>query len=119
MRENLKDILANLHTPINEATLMLYLQGKLDPAQRHEIEKQLLDSEFDEDALEGLQEMQDKEQIPYIVEKLNRDLRKKTGRRKQRRERMRIKDQPWLYISILILFLLIVLAFMVILRLRG
>jgi hypothetical protein len=119
MQGNLKDILSNLNTPIDEETLMLYIQGKLSPEKTHELERQLLDSEFGDDALEGLQEMRDKDQIPFIVEKLNRDLRKKTEKKKKRREKMRIKDQPWLYISILILFLLIVLAFVVIMRLRG
>ncbi len=116
MSENYKDILSNLSTDIDQQTLLLYLQGKLSAESKHEVEKQLLRHEFDEDAIDGLQEFKDKEQLHYMVEMLNRDLKKKTEKKKQRREKMKIKDQPWLYISILILILLVVLCYIVITR---
>src|SRR6185436_13418451 len=108
MPENLKDILSNLSTEIDQETLLLYLQGKLSEEKKHAVEKQLLKDEFNEDAADGLQEFRDKEQLQYMVEMLNRDLRKKTSLKKQRREKMRFKDTPWLWISILILIILIV-----------
>ncbi len=117
MLENYKNILSNLSTDIDQETLLLYLQGKLSEDKKHEVEKQLLLNEFDEDAIDGLQEIKDKEQLQYMVEMLNRDLKKKTAKKKQRREKMKIKDQPWLYVSILILILLIVLCYIVIRRL--
>ena len=117
MPENLKDILSNLSTEVDQETLLLYLQGKLSEEKKHEVEKKLSQHEFDDDALEGLQQIKDKQQIQYMVEMLNRDLKKKTAKKKLRREKMRIKDQPWLYISILILILLIALAYIVIHRL--
>jgi predicted anti-sigma-YlaC factor YlaD len=116
MSENYKDILSNLSTDVDQETLLLYLQGKLTEEKKHEVEKQLLQHEFDEDAVEGLEEFKDKEQLQYMVEMLNRDLRKKTEKKKQRREKMKIKDQPWLYISILIVILLVVIAYIVINR---
>jgi hypothetical protein len=119
MSENLKDILSNLSTDIDQETLLLYLQGKLPDEKKHEVEKQLLQNEFDEDAVDGLQEIKDKEQLLYMVEMLNRDLKKKTAKKKQRREKMKIKDQPWIYISILILILLIVLSYIVIRRMLS
>ena len=96
---------------------MLYLQNKLSAEKRHEVEKKMLDSKFEDDAIEGLQNVKDKEQISYLVEALNRDLKKKLEKKKKFRERMKIKDQPWLYISLLILLLLIVISFIVIRRL--
>ena len=116
MPENYKDILSNLSTDVDQETLLLYLQGKLSEEKKHEIEKKLIQNEFDDDALEGLQEIKDKQQIQYMVEMLNRDLKKKTAKKKQRRDKMKIKDQPWLYISILILILLIALSYIVIHR---
>lgn len=116
MEDKFKDILSNLSTGIDQETLLLYLQGKLSEEKKHAIEKQLLKNEFDEDAVDGLQEFRDKEQLQYMVEMLNRDLRKKTSEKKKRREKMRIKDQPWLWMSVLILILLIVLAYFVIQR---
>lgn len=119
MTENYKDILSNLSTDVDQETLLLYLQGKLSEDKKHEVEKQLLQHEFDNDAADGLQEFRDKEQLQYMVEMLNRDLKKKTGKKKQRREKMKIKDQPWIYISILILIILIVLSYLVIRRLLN
>ena len=114
MSSNYKDILSNLSTDVDQETLLLYLQNKLPEDKKHEVEKQLLQNEFTDDAIEGLQDFKDKEQLRFMVEMLNRDLKKKTEKKKQQREKMKIKDQPWLYISIVILFLLIVLAFIVI-----
>ena len=74
----------------------------------------MLENEFAEDAVEGLQAIKDKQHIDYMVEMLNRDLKKKLARKKQRREKMRIKDQPWLYVSLVIVILLIVIAYIVI-----
>ncbi len=116
MSDNLKDILSNLSPEVDQETLMLYLQGKLSAEKKHEVEKLMLQDDFEDDALEGLQDIKDKEQLQYMVEMLNRDLKKKTEKKKKRREDMKIKDQPWLYISILILLLLIVLCYIVIKR---
>ncbi len=119
MPENYKDILSHLSTDVDQETLLLYLQGKLSEKEKHEVEKQLLQNNFDDEAMEGLQEIKDKQQIQYMVEMLNRDLKKKTAKKKLRREKMRIKDQPWLYISILILILLIVLSYIFIHRMLN
>ena len=119
MSENFKDILSNLSTEVDQETLLLYLQGRLSEEKKNEVEKKLIQNEFDDDALEGLQEIKDKQQIQYMVEMLNRDLKKKTAKKKLRREKMRIKDQPWLYISILILIILIALSYIVIRRLLN
>lgn len=114
MSTNLKDILSNLSTEIDQETLLLYLQDKLSKEKRHEVEKRLLENEFAGDALEGLQNFRDKKQIALMVEMLNRDLKKKTQKKRLRRDKLRLRDQPWLYISILILLLLIVLSYMII-----
>jgi asparagine synthetase B (glutamine-hydrolysing) len=114
MSDNLKDILSHLSTDIDQETLLLYLQDKLSEEKKHEVEKKLLDNEFANDAMEGLQEIKDKQQVAYMVEMLNRDLKKKTEKKKQRRKKMELNHQPWLYISILILLLLIILSYVVI-----
>lgn len=116
MSQNYKDILSHLSSEVDQETLLLYLQGKLSEEKKHEVEKKFLQNEFDDEALEGLQEIKDKEQINYMVEMLNRDLKKKTEKKKRIREKMKIKDQPWLYIAILILMLLIILSYVAIRR---
>ena len=116
MSENLKDILSHLSSEIDQETLLLYLQNKLSAEKKHEIEKKLLENEFANDAIEGLQEIKNKQQVAHIVEMLNRDLKNKLEKKKKRREKMRLKDQPWLYIVILIFILLIIISYIVIQR---
>ncbi|MBL7730448.1 MAG: hypothetical protein JNM88_04655 [Chitinophagaceae bacterium] len=114
MPENLKDILSNLNTEIDQETLLQYLQGQLPADKKHEVEKQLLLDPFADDAAEGLEEFEDKGKLQYMVEMLNRDLKKTTEKKKKRREKMRFKDQPWLYFSVLILIFLIVICYIAI-----
>jgi hypothetical protein len=113
MAENLKDILSHLSTDIDQETLLQYLNGSLTEEKKHEVEKLLLENEFANDAMEGLQEIKNKQDIQYVVEMLNRDLKKRTQKKKQRRDKMQLKYQPWILISILILLLLIVLSYFV------
>src|SRR5688572_15203268 len=118
MSTNLKDILSHLSTDIDQETLLMYLQDKLSEEKKHELEKKLLDNEFAGDALEGLQAMRDKQQISFMVEMLNRDLKKKTEKKRKRREKMQLKDQTWLYISVIIVILLIIISYVVVHRMK-
>jgi signal recognition particle GTPase len=117
MTENLKNILSNLSTEVDQETLIKYLQGNLSEEQKHEIEKKMLATNFDDDALEGLQQIKNKENISSLVEQLNRDLQKKLIKKKRQREKLRFKDQPWLYFAIIIILLLLVVSYFVIQRL--
>ena len=67
----------------------------------------------------SLRQIQDKKQIAYMVEMLNRDLKKKTDKRKKRREKLKLPDQSQLYITILILLILVVFCFLIIYKMRG
>jgi hypothetical protein len=116
MQDNLKDILSHLTTDIDQETLLLYLQDKLPDAKKHEVEKTLSSNEFASDAMDGLQQFGDRKQIAHMVEMLNRDLKKKVAKKIQRREKMKLKDQTWLYLAIFIFIMLIVLSYMIIQR---
>jgi hypothetical protein len=118
MQDDLKNILSNLNTDIDQETLLLYLQNKLTEEQKHEVEKALADNEFADDAMEGLNQIKDKQQITYMVEMLNRDLKKKTEKKKQRRKKLDLKDQSLTYVAAFILILLIVLSYFIIHRMQ-
>lgn len=119
MSANYKDILSHLSKEVDQETLLLYLQGKLSEEKKHDVEKLLIQDEFNDDALDGLQEFKDKEQLQFMVEMLNRELKKKTEKKKNMREKMKIKDQPWLYISLLIIIILIAISYIVIHRMLN
>jgi hypothetical protein len=116
MSDKLKDILSHLSSEIDQETLLKYLEGRLSHDQRHDVEKKMMASNFNDDAMDGLQEIKNKEKISSLVEQLNHDLHKKLEKKKKKREKLRFKDQPWLYIAIIMILLLIVLSFIVINR---
>ncbi|MET0634593.1 MAG: hypothetical protein ABWZ25_01115 [Chitinophagaceae bacterium] len=118
MDNKLKDILSNLHPDIDQETLLLYLQDKLEGEQKHAVEQQLAANDFESDALDGLKELQDKKKINSIVEQLNRDLKRRTEKKKKRRDKLKLPDQGWLVISALILLMLIVFSYFIIHRMR-
>jgi len=114
MTGNLKDILSNLSPDIDQETLLQYLQNKLPAEKKHAVEKNLLENEFAEEALEGLRQFGDNQQIDSLVEQLNADLRRKLEKKKKFRSRLRLKEQPWLYVAVLIILMLIVIAYMLV-----
>ena len=116
MPGNLKDILSHFSSEVDQETLLKYLNGQLTEEQKHEVEKKMLTTDFTEDAMDGLQEIRNKAKITSLVEQLNRDLHKKLDKKKERREKLRFKDQPWLYIAIVVILLLIVLSYVIIHR---
>lgn len=118
MNENLKDILSNLHSEVDQETLLRYLQGHLTAEEQHEVEKNLLDDCFEAEAVEGLQAIENKSQIAHLVDQLNRDLKKKTSRKKSRYIRRDVKVEPWLLLTIVLILFLAILAFIVIYHLK-
>jgi hypothetical protein len=114
MSEDLKDILSNLNPDIDQGTLLRYLQGKLSAEEQHQVEKQMMDSDFEADAMEGLHEVQDKKKISLLIEQLNSDLKKKTEKKKRFRKRLELKLDPWVIIAIVIILLLAVISYIVI-----
>ena len=113
MQENLKDILSHLSTDVDQETLLLYLQGKLTPEKQHELEKQMMENEFASDALEGLQQFEDKKRLSSLAAQLNKELQKKTARKSTRKIR-KIQAEPWLIITLVIILLLIVFSYLII-----
>ncbi|MDQ3846739.1 MAG: hypothetical protein M3342_22415, partial [Bacteroidota bacterium] len=72
------------------------------------------DNDFTSDAVEGLQQFKDQSRIQFVVEQLNRSLKKKTASRKVYKEKWQVKTEPWLLIGIVIILILIVLSYVII-----
>ncbi|MFZ1306176.1 MAG: hypothetical protein WAT20_02245 [Ferruginibacter sp.] len=114
MSDNLKDILSNLNKDIEQDKLLDYLNKNLSAAEAHEVEKQMADDEFMNDAMEGLENFKNKKDLSLIVQQLNSELKKQTEKKKAKKEKRKLKDQPWLYITIVTLLILIIVAYIVI-----
>lgn len=114
MSDDLKDILSNLNKDIEQDKLLDYLNKKLSAADAHEVEKQMADDAFMNDAVEGLEHFKNKKDLSALVDQLNKDLKKQTAKKKARKEKRRLKDQPWLYITLVVLLMLVIISFVLI-----
>ena len=114
MNKDLINILSGSNKDIDNQKLMDYIAGKLSAAEAHEVEKQLLESDFSGDAAEGLSMMNDKSRINRLVYELNKNLKQQLEEKKKRKLKRTIKNQPLWLMTLLIFLLLIVLCYLVI-----
>jgi anti-sigma factor RsiW len=117
MSDDLLNILSNSNKDIDNQKLMDYLSGKLSQQERHELEKEMAANEMTSDAVEGLTSMTSHQKIQSYVDQLNKDLHKQLEQKKAKRQRRKIKDEPYIYLAIILVLLLIIIAYMVIQRL--
>ena len=113
MNENLKDILSNLNPEVDQEKLLQYLQGKLSAQEQHQLEKQMMDNDFESDAFEGLQKFQSKKNLAALVDQLNADLKKRTEKKKRFKEKMKLNLDSNLIVAIIIILLLIILSYFI------
>jgi ABC-type bacteriocin/lantibiotic exporter with double-glycine peptidase domain len=114
MDDKLLNILSNSNKDIDNQKLMDYLSGKLSADEKHEVEEQMADSDFMNDAVEGLEDVKNKKELSFFIEQLNSDLHKQLEKKKKRKLKHVLKDQPWLYLAIILLLLLSIISFIVI-----
>ena len=84
MNDGLKDILSNLNKDIEQEKLLQYLNQHMSEQEIHAFEKQMNDDEFMNDAVEGLQSLQNKNELPVYIQQLNADLKKQLEKKKIR-----------------------------------
>lgn len=102
------DILKN-DEPLNEQELLKYIEGNPSEQERFAIEKQMTDSAFVNDAIEGLKQFEHPNQLQALKDQLNKQLKKEINKKGKRKKIRKIQDQQWLVVAILsILFLCIV-----------
>lgn len=113
MKNNLINILANSNKELDNQLLMDYVSGKLSHADQHAVEEWLEDNEFAADALEGLQEFGNKDQLQEYVRQLNLELKAFLLQKKQKREKRVWKDQPWTYTAIIFILFLAIITYVI------
>ncbi len=114
MKNELINILPNSNKDIDNQKLMDYLSNKMSAEEKHEIEKLMVDSALVNDAVEGLQQFENKQSISAFAAQLNADLHKHLNKKKQRRQKLKLKENPWLYITVILILTLLVIGFIVI-----
>jgi hypothetical protein len=114
MSDDLKNILNNSNKDIDNQKLMDYLSRQLSKQDSHDLEKMMAEDEFMNDAVEGLEQFSNVKKLPLSVEQLNRELQKQIAKKKNRKEKRTIKDQPWVYFTIILLLILTVICYVII-----
>ncbi|MEO7047804.1 MAG: hypothetical protein ABI091_21075 [Ferruginibacter sp.] len=117
MNNNLKNILSSLNKDTEQNKLLEYLSEKLTPEERHAVESNMNDDEFMSDAMDGLNELKNKENISSTIDQLNTRLKKQLQKKKEKKIKRKIPSQTWAYYTIIILLILIILAWVIIKRL--
>jgi hypothetical protein len=99
---------------ISEEELKKYLSGNISEEEKHAIEKKMADSDFVNDAVEGLQRFTSKQKLDEYVNHLNEGLHQYIAGKKEIKEKRKIKDLSWIIIAVIIILLLCILAYIVI-----
>src|SRR5882724_618411 len=117
MNKDLLNILSNSNKDIDNQKLMDYLSGKLQGEEKNEVEQWMAENDFVSEAVEGLQDFSGKKDIQAYVDQLHKDLNKYIQQKKQRRERRKIQQAPWVYLTIVVILTLCVIAYYIIKKL--
>ncbi len=114
MNNELINILSNSNKDIDNQKLMDYLSDKLSGEEKHEVERSMIDSQMLNDAVEGLQQFENKKALSSYTDQLNADLYIHLQKKNKRKQKRKLKDQPFFYIALIIILTLIIIAFIVI-----
>jgi len=112
--DDLINILSNSNKDIDNQKLMDYLSGKLSAEEKYELEKQMNDSNMLNDAIEGLEHFKNPKDIAGFVSQLNANLHSQIEKKKLHKRNRTLKDQPWVYLAIVLILSLIIICFIVI-----
>jgi hypothetical protein len=94
---------------------MDYLSGKLSANEKHELEKQMADNAMVNDAVEGLQQFKDQKKLESYVDQLQKQLNTYIRQKRERRvKRFLGKYDQWVILSVILVLLLIVVAYVII-----
>jgi hypothetical protein len=77
-----------------------------------------MEDAFEKDAREGIQDFKDNGKIDQLVESLNKDLMRRTALKNKRKAKWKLPDQSGLLLAVGITLALIVMAYLVIHKLK-
>lgn len=115
--EELENILNN-EDDLSEDQLKKYLSGEGNADDTYAVERGMADSEFIDDAVEGLQAFSSDSKLDDYVNQINKNLGVQLQERKQKKEKRKIKNLTWGTIAVIVILLITVICFMVIRMLK-
>ena len=119
MDQDLLNILSNSNKDIDNHKLLDDISNKITSEEKYEFEKSMVDSDMMNDVVEGLQKFKDKKDVAALVEQLNTSLKRQLEKKKERKLKRELKSPFWLYLSIVILLVIILIGFIAIRKFLG
>ena len=116
MNYDLLNILSNSNKDVDNQKLMDYLSDKLSAEEKHDFEKSLLDSDLENDAVEGLSQFKNKKDPLLFAEELNQKLKQQLQKKKALKSKRTIRDLRWLYITIILILVFAIIAFFILFK---
>ena len=118
MNNDITNILPGLNKEVEQEKLLRYLNRNMTDAEQHEFEKSIADDPFAEDALDGLEHLKNRTEIPSLTQQLNFQLKKELKKRNKGRNKYKgIPSQQWTYYAILLILLIAIVTYVVIKKL--
>lgn len=109
-----KNILPGKEGHAKDDELIKYLEGKLSDEDKNAFEQKTADSDFVNDAIEGLSHFDSKQRLKEHVEQLNKTLHTHLVQRKKRRNKLKLKENPWILVGVLLILAFAIIAYVVI-----
>jgi hypothetical protein len=103
----------NADDELNEEQLMKYVQGKSTAEEAYTVEKNMADSSFINDGVEGLQQFSSPEKINALTQQINESLNNRLANKKHK-PRKGINNLSWELITVIAVILLCILAYTII-----
>ncbi len=98
---------------LNNEQLINYLKGKLSEEENHKIEKTMLDSDFVNDAVEGLQSFSHEKKLDDYVKQLNKNLHVHLASKKYHKRKRKI-DMHWITLVTIVILAVCLIAYFII-----
>lgn len=99
--------------------LLNYVENSLSDIERHEVEMQMANDNFDYDAVEGLEQFNDTTSIKDYVHHLNEQLIRQTTKKRIRKHKRKLRIQDWILISIGIILVLCIMGYYIVKQLES
>ena len=114
MSDELLNILLNSNKDIDNQKLMDYLSDKLSKEEKKKKKKNIAESDMLNDVVEGLEKFKNKKDVSLFIEQLNTNLKKQLEKKKSKKLKREIKNLNWLYFSIIMILVIILIGFLII-----
>ncbi len=98
--------------------LMQYINNELNDMEQQEIEDEMADDLFANEAVEGLRQIE-KNNINAHIEELNLKLRKQIKQKKKNRRILKLPNQTWIYLSAFLILLLIIITYIIVAKIKS